>query len=123
MLSESFITSKPTCKKYLMGVDVTKSIYESRVLPALTYCGLQLLCVTTTQEEKLATLTNSDVQRNSTRQLRKNKKRASELVKSCVDGEVVVVDLFIEYFAMSSHQKNTCNNAKMIILLKTKTEY
>ena len=42
--------------KFLMDVNVVKSIYQTMVLLAFTYFGLNLLCITATLKDKLASL-------------------------------------------------------------------
>ena len=111
--------------RYLMDDDVTKSIYQSVVLPAFTYCGQHLLCLTTTQGEKLISLHRRAKRIVKSREIRSvsdaNKKRACHFVKSGLDGEVI--HPFKEYFALSSHEKNISCNTKIILLPKIKTEY
>ena len=111
--------------RYLMDVNVAKSIYQTMVLPALTYCGFHLLCLTATQEDKLASLHKRAEQIVKSKEIRSvssaNQKRACQFVKSCLDGNVI--EPFKHYFTLSSHQKNTRNNDKMVLLPKIRTEY
>ena len=111
--------------RYLMDVKVAKSIYQTMVLPAITYCGVHLLCLTATQEDKLASLYRRAERIVKSKDIRSvssaNQKRACQFVKCCLDGDVI--NPFKDYFTLSSHQKNTRNNAKMILLPKIRTKY
>ena len=108
-----------------MDVNVAKSIYQTMVLPAFTYCGFHLLCLTATQEDKLASLHKRAERIVKSKEIRSvssaNQKRACQFVKSCLDGNVI--EPFKHYFTLSSHQKNTRNNDTMVLLPKIRTEY
>ena len=110
--------------RYLMDVNVAKYIYQTMVLPAFKYCGLHLLCLSATQEDKLVSLHKRVERIMESKEFHSvssiNQKRACQFVKSCLD--VDVVDPFNDYFTLPSHQKNTRNNAKMIILPRIRTE-
>ena len=91
------------------------------LLPAFTYCGLNLPCLTA----KLVPLHKRAEQIVMSKEIRSvssaNQKRACQFVKSCLDGDVI--EPLKQYFTPSSHQKNTRNNAKMVLLPKKGSEY
>ena len=78
---------------YLMDVNVTKSIYQTMVLPAFTYCRLYLLCLTATQEDKLVSLHKTAERIVKSKEIRSvssaNQRRACQFVKSCLDGDLI----------------------------------
>ena len=84
------------------------------IMPTFTYCGLQLLCLTNTQANKLESfhkraeriVNTNDKNRTVLQSISNaNKKRACAFVKLCIDDEVI--DSFKEYFVLCKHNKNT----------------
>lgn len=111
--------------RHMLDIDAARSIYHSMILPTFTYCGLHLLHLTITQENKLASFHRRAERIVNTKDIRSvtnaNKKRACIFVKSCLEGEVI--EPFIDYFKLSAHSINTRNNSKIIKLPLIKREY
>ena len=111
--------------RYMLNAKAAKSIYHSMILPTFTYCGLHLLQLTPTQENKLVSFHKRAERIINVKNVRSiinaNKKHACIFVKSCLEGEVI--DPFKNYFKLSTHDRNTRNNSKLIILPPIKREY
>ena len=111
--------------RHMLDIDAARYIYHCMILPTFTYCGLHLLHLTISREYKLASFHRRAERIVNAKDIRSvtnaNKKRACIFVKSCLEGEVI--DPFINYFKLSSHNKNTRNNSKIIQLPLIKREY
>ena len=111
--------------RHMLDIDAARSIYQCMILPTFTYCGLHLLHLTISHEYKLASFHRRAKRIVNAKDIQSvtnaNKKRACIFVKSCLEGEVIVP--FINYFKLSSHNKNTRNNSKIIQLPLIKREY
>ena len=77
-----------------------------------------------TQEDKLASLHKEAERIVKSEEIPSvssaNQKRTCQFARFFLDGDVI--DPFKDYFTLSSHQMNTRNNAKMILLPKVRTE-
>lgn len=108
----------------------SKAIYNSMILPTLTYCGILLLKLSCTQIVKIEDF-HARAQRvvsprtgnkaYLTPPLAFNKKRACVLVRKSLDGEIC--ESFNNYFTVQQHKHNTRNNFSSINLPSIKTEY
>ena len=113
----------------LLTPTAAKSIYQSTIIPLITYCGTIHLNLTTTQEEKLISLHNraiNIIKDNSTYNPKLISPKsliiiaACLLTRKCLDGDVCTS--FKEYFTLSSHTKSTRNNNNIIRLPKIRLE-
>ena len=125
----------PSCLNLLaklrheLDTNAAKSIYQSMIMPTFTYCGLELLCLTNTQANKLESfhkraeriVNTNDENRTVLQSISNaNKKCVCAFVKLCLDHEVT--DSFKECFVFCKYNKNTKNNVKMIRIPNIKTK-
>ena len=116
--------------RFYLDVNASKAIYNTMILPTLTYCGILLLKLTRTQTSKLEdfhqrakhTISKSTDERvEITAPYAANKRRACTLVAQTLNGEIC--EPFESYFTIQQHEKNTRNNCTNILIPSFKTEY
>jgi len=111
-----------------MTAEACAALYQTMVIPILTYCGIVHLKKTRTQVEKLHALherARRIICNNVTRNLRSpeslNKTKALTIVRKCIEGSVV--DNFRNYFETINHDKNTRNQGITLKLPRLRLEY
>ena len=105
VMDREFAESKVMCKR-LYNISIEAKFYK--------LAGLLLVC---TADRANFLIKSKEIRSVSGA----NQKRVCQFVKPCLDGDVI--EPFKHYFTLSSHQKNTRNNAKMVLLPKIRTEY
>ena len=113
--------------RYQLTSKAAKTIYETMVLPVLTYCCLVCLYRTETQIKRLSSLENraqkiinhSDEKILSILQYQQI--RACKFVRSCLDEEIC--DNFYGYFEKIESSRNTRNNRNSLKLPRVRTEF
>ena len=113
-----------------LNLKSAKAIYQSMILPTLTYCGILQLKLSPTQLTRLASFHDRAVKIVSTGNsvptelpsvIQCNRKRACEIVRKCLVKEIS--SLFHNYFTIINHEKKTRNNDCLLRLPKIRTEY
>ena len=116
-------------RKYV-DLHTSNIIYNSMVLPTLTYCGILNLKHTTTQSNKLSSLqarAEKVISRNQSETIpvlspvNECKIRSCYLVRKVVNGDIC--DAMTDYFLLQQHEKCTRNNKYYVTLPFVKTEY
>ena len=116
--------------RHQLNVVSAAAIFNTMVIPIVTYCCLLSLHVTRTQQSRLTSLDNRakkivDIGRTSTVNLVSiegfKNRHACKFVKKCMDK--MVCENFHEYFTTISHGKNTRNNNYLLKLPLCRTEF
>ena len=109
-----------------MTANCARTLYQSMILPLLTYCGTLQLNYNNTQCKKLDSLhkralniVNSN--ESVTSPLILNKIHALVLVQKCLRGSICTN--FKNYFEITNHVKNTRNSGYLLKLPKLKLEF
>ena len=113
-----------------LNLKSAKTIYQSMILPTLTYCGIIQLKLNPTQLMKLTSFHDRAVKIVSLGNsistelpsvIQCNRKRACEIVRKCLIKDIC--PLFHDYFTIINHDKKTRNNDCLLRLPKIRTEY
>ena len=115
--------------RYYLTEKAAKAIYNSMIVPVLTYSSLANLKITNTQKNKLLSLQSraskiikfdaTDSVVPSINNLRN--RHACTFTRKCLSGDIC--ENFQSYFRVQNHQINTRNNKCMLILPKMRTEF
>ena len=107
-----------------------KTIYQSMIIPLMTYCGTLHLKTTNTRQNKIKRFHKRAINlcfSNKTEKnvvpspLTSNAIHSLALVRQCVNGEVC--SNFKDYFVVAKHGKGTRNDGFLLQLPKLKLEY
>ena len=113
-----------------MTSSCSKTIYESMILPLLTYCGTLQLNITNTHKLRLDSLhhraltvisCDAEMKKPIIAPYIRNKIHSLMLVKQCLDNSVC--SNFKDYFQIASHTKSTRNSGFLLKLPKLRLEY
>jgi len=108
-----------------LTVKAAKSIYQSMIIPVITYSSLMNLNLTSTQLNKLKSIDKRAETITGCNNLRSIRgtilKNCCTTVRKCVDGKTC--DNFVDYFTVMDHNHNTRNNNSSLRLPPTRTEY
>ena len=104
-------------------------LYQSMIIPILTYCGTAHLPKSQGQLEKLESLHRRATEIINSNVSSKKIKSPSEVIKvkalktvrKCLDGSTC--SNFIDYFQVVNHHKNTRNNGLLLKVPRLKLEY
>lgn len=114
-----------------LDLNCSRILYNTMILPILTYCGILSLKLTSTQSEKLSSLyaraqrlilgdqTNDEISVISP--VVANRIRSCHLVSKILNDDIC--DAFKGYFLIQDHSRNTRNNKNAVVLPSFKTEY
>ena len=113
-----------------LNLKTAKAIYQSMILPTLTYCGILQLKLSPTQLNRLSSFhdravkivsTGNSIPTELSSVIQCNRKRACEIVRKCLVKDIS--SLFHDYFTIINHEKRTRNNDCLLRLPKIRTEY
>jgi hypothetical protein len=111
-----------------MTAEACAALYQTMVIPILTYCGIVHLNKTRTQFERSNALherARRIISNNAARNLRSpesiNKTKALTIVRKCIEGSIV--ENFGNYFETINHTKNTRNQGITLKLPRLRLEY
>ena len=113
-----------------LNLKSVKAIYQSMILPILTYCGILQLKLTQTQLRRLSSFHDRAVKIVSLSSstpaelpsvIQCNRKRAGEVVRKSLIKDIC--SPFHDYFTVINHEKKTRNNDCLLQLPKIRTEY
>ena len=116
--------------KDCLDLKSAKAIYQSMILPTLTYCGILQLKLTSTHLKRLSSFHDRAVKTvsmgsNTLIELPSvidcNRKRACKVVQKCLHNDIC--SIFYNYFTIINHDKKTRNNECLLRLPNIKTEY
>ena len=113
--------------RHLLTSHAAKSIYETMVLPVMTYCCLVSLFHTETHKKRLTSIDNrarkiinNDVKKTISI-LQFQQRHACKFVRSCLDESICVN--FHGYFTKIENKRNTRNNHVALKLPAVRTEF
>lgn len=102
-----------------------KSIYQSMIVPVITYSSLINLNLTNTQLTKLKSIDRRAQNITGCNNLCSINetifKNCCMTVRKCLDGRTC--ENFVDYFTVMEHSQNTRNNSSSLRLPATRTEY
>ena len=110
--------------------NAAKLIYQSMIIPTLTYCGFLTLNQNQSQRNKLSSFHNRALniingscrdQLTMPSSVEMIKMRSCVFIKACLDRNVC--NSFVAYFKKINHSKSTRNNGNLLALPKIRLEY